>query len=77
MLLEKAVTTLKPRLILKLKGWSNQNMKKAIEKLKDQEFSWATNVEKLVPTAGGYEYERIESGEVKSIIQKITSRRRS
>ena len=52
-------------------------MKKAIERLLDQEFSWANNVEKLVPTAGGYEHERIESREVKSIIQKIISSRKS
>jgi len=77
LLLEKTVITRKPDLILKLKGWSDENMKKAIERLKDREFSWANNVEKLVPTAGGYEHERIKSSEVKSIIQKITSRRKS
>lgn len=77
LILEKAVTTLKPELILKLKGWPDENMKKATERLKDREFSWANNVEKLVPTAGGYEHERIESSEVKSIIQKIISRRKS
>lgn len=77
LLLEKAVITLKPELILKLKGWSDENMKKATERLKDREFSWAKDVEKLVPTAGGYEYERIEISDVNNIIQKITSRRRS
>jgi len=77
LLLEKAVITLKPELILKLKGWSNENMKKAIERLKDREFSWAKGVEKLVPTAGGYEHERIESSELKNIIQMIISKRKS
>jgi hypothetical protein len=77
LLLEKAVLTLKPELVLKLKGWSDENRKKAIGRIKDREFSWAKDVEKLVPTAGGYEHERIEISDVKNIIQKITSRRRS
>jgi hypothetical protein len=77
LLLEKAVLTLKPELILKLKGWSDKNMKIAIERLKDREFSWAKDVEKLVPTAGGYEHERIESSEVKNIIQRIISKRKN
>ncbi len=77
MLLEKAVITLKPEPILKLKGWSKVNMKKAIERLKDREFSWAKDVEKLVPTAGGYEHERIEGSELKNIIQKIISKRKN
>ncbi|NVM17901.1 MAG: hypothetical protein HWN80_09300 [Candidatus Lokiarchaeota archaeon] len=77
MLLEKAVITPKPELILGLKGWSTFKMRKAIERLKDQEFSWAKDVEKLVPTAGGYEHERIENTEVKSIIQKIISKRKN
>ncbi len=77
LLLEKAVSTLKPELILKLKGWSDENRKKAIGRIKDREFSWAKDVEKLAPTAGGYEHERIESSEVKNIIQKIISKRKS
>ena len=52
-------------------------MMKAIERLKDQDFSWVNNVEKLVPTAGGYEHERIESADVQSVIQKIITRRKS
>ncbi len=52
-------------------------MRKVIERLKDQDFSWAQDIEKLVPTAGGYEYERIESNEVKNIIQKIISERKN
>ena len=75
MLLEKAVITLKPELILKLKGWSDQNMKRAIERLKDREFSWTKDIEKLVPTAGGYEYERIEHSEAKRVIQEILNER--
>jgi hypothetical protein len=77
MLLEKAVITLKPEPLLKLKGWSAVKMRKVIERLKDQDFSWAQDIEKLVPTAGGYEYERIESNEVKNIIQKIISERKN
>jgi len=77
MLLEKAVITLKPEPLLKLKGWSAAKTRKAIERLKDQDFSWAQDIEKLVPTAGGYEYERIESNEVKNIIQKIISERKN
>ena len=77
MLLEKAVITLKPELIPKLRGWSDEGMKKAIERLEDQEFTWVKDVEKLVPTAGGYEYERIENNEVKNIIQKIISKRKN
>ena len=52
-------------------------MKKAIERLEDREFSWAKDVEKMVPTAGGYEHERIESSELKTIIQKVISKRKS
>lgn len=77
MLLEKAVINLKPELILKLKGWSDENRKTAIERLEDQEFSWAQDIEKLVPTARGYEHERIESSELKNIIQKIISKRKN
>jgi len=77
MLLEKAVVTLKPESLLKLKGWTEESMKNAIERLKDREFSWAKDVEKLVPTAGGYEHERIESSEVKNIIQRIISKRKN
>ena len=77
MLMEKAVLTLKPEILLKLKGWSAVNMRRAIERLKDQEFSWAQDIEKLVPTAGGYEHERIESTEVKSTVQKIISKRKN
>ena len=77
MLLEQAIITLKPELLLKLKGWSADKMRKAIERLKDQDFSWAQDVEKLVPTAGGYDYERIQSTEVKKIIQKIISKRKN
>jgi hypothetical protein len=77
MLLEKAVITLKPELILKLKGWSEKNMKKAIERINDRDFSWAKDVEKGVPTAGGYENERIEHSDVKSIIQNIISKRKN
>jgi len=77
LLMEKAVLTLKPELLLKLKGWSAIKMRKAIERLKNQDFSWAKDVEKLIPTAGGYDNERIESSEVMSIVQKIISRRKS
>jgi hypothetical protein len=77
MLVENAVITLKPESLHKLKGWSDEKIRKVIERLKDPEFSWAKDVEKLVPTAGGYEHERIGSSEVKNIIQKIISKRKS
>jgi hypothetical protein len=74
-ILEKAVITFNPELILKLKGWSKECMKRAIDRINDREFSWAKDVEKGVPTAGGYENERIEHNEAKRVIQEILNER--
>ena len=76
-LLEKAVYTLDHSLLYKLRGWSKESIQKAIKRLADEKFTWAKEIEKCIPTAKGYESERISEEEVKKIIQDIIKQRES
>jgi len=54
-----------------------KSIKKAKKRLKAENFKWAKGIEECIPTAKGYEYERINASEIKKIIQDIIKQRES
>ncbi len=76
LLLEKAVF-LNPNILNNLKGWAKKSIKKAKKRLNDENFKWSKGIEEYIPTAKGYEYERIIAGKTKKIIQDIIRQRES
>jgi len=74
--LEKAVYTQNHKLLYDLKNWIREDIEGAIDRLKDAKFIWAKNIEKYLPTAEGYDYERISAKETNSIIKEIKNRKR-
>ncbi len=74
-LLEKAVYTQNHEVLYDLKNWSIDDIYRALERLKDDSFSWAKRIEDYLPTADGYNRNRIDDEERESIIRRIIDKR--
>lgn len=75
-ILEKAVYSQNHELLYELKNWITEDTNRVIDRLKDKTFSWAKKIEKYLPTAEGYEQQRINAKETESIIKKILNRKK-
>jgi len=69
--LEDAVYSKNPKKLKELINWEEEDIQKAIDRLNDFTFSWASNIQKYIPTAEGYDYKRIKMEDVKLIIKDI------
>ena len=74
-ILEKAVYTHDHNVLYDLKNWQKKDIEKAINRLEDNKFTWAKKLEKYLPNANGYEYERINAKEKDLIIKRIRKRK--
>jgi hypothetical protein len=70
-LLEKAVHTKNHELLYHLRNWDKEDIKRAINRLKDYKFTWVKEIERYLPTAEGYDYVRISKKETNLIIKGI------
>ncbi|MHA1669969.1 MAG: hypothetical protein ACTSV5_05250 [Promethearchaeota archaeon] len=69
--LEDAVYSKNPKKLRKLINWEEDDIQKVIDRLNDFTFSWASNIQKYLPTAEGYDYKRIDMEDVNLIIKEI------
>jgi len=74
LILEKAIFTQNHKVLYDLKNWAEGDINNAINRLEDTKFTWARKLEKYLPTANGYENERINAKEKDVIIKRIRKR---
>lgn len=73
-ILEEAIYNQNHNVLYDLKNWSKEDINKAKNRLKDNKFTWTKKLEKYLPTANGYEHERINAKEKDLIVKRIRKR---
>ncbi|TFG10240.1 MAG: hypothetical protein EU535_08420 [Promethearchaeota archaeon] len=75
-IIELAVLTLDADILHNLVSWSKESIAKATKRLYDVNFEWANGIHECIPTAKGYEYERISAFETDEVIERILQERK-
>lgn len=75
-LIQKAVYTHKAEILYSLENWKKDDVNRAITRLNDNSFLWCKGIEQYLPTAGGYDYERIVPKQTEEIIHNILNKRK-